>query len=301
MAPLIQSKRTRAEAALQRLEATEGGPFTVVDQADVAAFHFDLPAAALRIDPRLELDADRHGDAPQDSERESARAVARVLAYTVVRVRSGLEGRMTERAGSPWVGRTIFEIGLCVRHAGEPGVLLLAQVCPEALEGAVGDRRFGKPVRFGTTSLQFDASRGTLDCGVALPGSKSFMDRPRLALAGQVSDEPRQEGETTGEEFLLERYTNFTVERGLLRLERCWRSPTAALPVAMRGEESQAALVDVLGIAPAAAAEVTLVGGYVLPGVSECRIGRPRCMQGPACATRWPIEVRQATRAEKDD
>lgn len=281
-------------AARPRVEAGETHPFAVEDRVDLTLLRLDLPAEALagRLDPRLTIDPDP---------RDPARAVLRVLAYRVGQVRSGIEGRLTPRLASPWVGTAVVEVGLCVRHAETPAVLQLVRICDAATETAAGDRWFGLPHRFGRVGLDLDACAGLVRGSVGLaapapaaepvpppPGARSAARALEfVARLGPALAPPHDaDADWAADDFLSDRPETCTLERGLLRLRRvCVVAPPAwsGLSFDLRRRD----LLDALGPAFAAA---TPGGGLVAPDVTETWIGRPRCMQGPACARAWPME-----------
>lgn len=292
MTPLTQAKRTLAQAARQRLESTEGGPFLIVDRADQVVLRFDLPAPIAAPDPRLTVDRLD----PTSIGAMAPAATLRVHAYRITRVRTGMAGRLTDRPDSPWLGRVVVEIGLCVRHLGEPGTLLLAQVQPEEVRAAAGDRWFGRPMRFGATELAVDSAQAVTRAGAALRAGETDV---ALRWSSRLITDAGGEADTSCDDALLERHTAFTLERGLLRLERSW-SASPSRPSGSAGgwlpvRAELAASTLLASLAPWAASAV-LTSGWTLPGVAECHIGRPRCAQGPACAKPWPIDALPATK-----
>ncbi|MEY2564115.1 MAG: uncharacterized protein QOH88_2308 [Verrucomicrobiota bacterium] len=156
---------------------------------------------------------------PFELDLRDGRAFVSIVAFTLVRMRPRLGGRVGEWLFKPIGTHEFLNIRTYVRHRGEPGIYFLVEWLSNPLSVRLGPRSFGLPYRFGRIS--YEHSRDGSD----LRG-KVNADDGKLAYEGNAcggSFGPCEAGSLN--EFLLERYTAFTRRGDRARFFRVWHPP----------------------------------------------------------------------------
>jgi len=150
-----------------------------------------------------------------------------------------------------------------VRQAGEPGIFFLAEWLSNSLSVWLGPRTFGLPYRLGRLDYehahQGDEIRGTV---VSREGHLGY-----YAPGAGATFEPCDAG--SRDEFLLERYTAFTIRGRRRRLFRVWHAPWPQTPI-----EIEVTAYELIASTGAWWESASCVGANYSPGV-EVWMGRP--------------------------
>lgn len=276
--------------ARERLHA-EGGAFLRCDWSPALFVHFQADADALRRVTPFELDL------------YEGRAFVSLVAFAMHRVSiagtGGLCDRVTAHADSLFLNVRTY-----VRHAGEPAIYFMHEWLDSAVQALLGPRTYGLPYHKAQLTLTADdalhacESRVTLRLGGATPSTSLLM----RALRDPDGDFAPATPDTL-EHFLVERYTALTHRGGVSRRFRVTHEPWRIAPAACSIDE-----VDLLGTIPplntilqpalpgAGPGEIPgnipgaafrPIAAHLTHGVNNVEIGRPSCVNGPACLRVW--------------
>jgi len=181
---------------------------------DRAVFiHFEADPVVLQRDVPFQLDL------------HDGRAFVSIVAFTLVRMRPRIGGQLGEWLFEPIASHEFLNVRTYVRHAGEPGIFFLAEWLSNPLSVRLGPRTFGLPYRFGHLRYAHAHDDGEI-VGTVSANEGRLEYRTQLPAA---SFDPSEAESLT--EFLLERYTAFTCQRGRRRLFRVWHEPWPQTPI----------------------------------------------------------------------
>ena len=242
---------TLSDAARRRMLAVQGEPLFYARWDRAVFIHYEADPATLQAQVPFELDL-RNG-----------RAFVSIVAFTLSRMRPRFGGRIGEWLFKPIATHEFLNVRTYVRHRGETGIYFLAEWLSNPLSVRLGPRTFGLPYRFGR--LAYDHAQN----GRAIRGT---VEAPQgcLAYEGEVGGlefNASEAGSLT--EFVLERYTAFTQQRGRSRFFRVWHLPWGQAPAEI--EVSADTLLASTGAWWNAA---ECVGANYSPG-AEVWMGRP--------------------------
>lgn len=191
------------------------------------------------------------------------RAFVSIVAFTLWRMRPRLGGHLGEWFFKPIASHEFLNLRTYVRHNGEPGIFFLAEWLSNRLSVRLGPRSFGLPYRFGRISYEHANTESVMSGTVkANDGSLHYCSR-----SSGEDFHPSEAGSLT--EFLLERYTAFTLHRRRCRLFRVWHEPWEQIPI-----EVDVLANDLLASTGAWWKSADLIGANYSPGV-EVWMGRP--------------------------
>jgi hypothetical protein len=162
---------------------------------------------------------------PFELDLREGRAFVSLVAFTLLRMRPRLGGRLAEWLFQPIASHEFLNVRTYVRHAGEPGIFFLAEWLSNPLSVRLGPRSFGLPYRFGYLRYAHAPEDGEMFGTV-------HANQGRLEYRASISAtsfDPSETGSQT--EFLLERYTAFTCQGGHRRLFRVWHEPWEQAPI----------------------------------------------------------------------
>jgi uncharacterized protein YqjF (DUF2071 family) len=251
---LTATSSTLSDAARRRMLALPGEPMFYARWDRAVFIHYATEAASLQPDVPFKLDL-RNG-----------RASVSIVAFTLRQMRPRLGGRIGEWLFKPIATHEFLNVRTYVRHRGELGIYFLAEWLSNPLSVRLGPRTFGLPYRFGR--LTYDHAQNSR----ALRGIVEAA-HGGLAYEGEVCDSEFDPAESeTLTEFVLERYTAFTRNRGRSRFFRVWHSPWEQ--AAAEVEVSTASLLAATG---AWWKTAECVGANYSPG-AEVWMGRPHCI-----------------------
>jgi len=162
---------------------------------------------------------------PFQLDLHEGRAFVSIVAFTLLRMRPRIGGRLTGWLFKPIASHEFLNVRTYVRHAGEPGIFFLAEWLSNPWSVRLGPRTFGLPYRFGHLKYTHGNEDGEIH-GTVIASEGRLEYRATIPAA---SFGPSEAGSLT--EFLLERYTAFTCHRGRRRLFRVWHEPWAQTPI----------------------------------------------------------------------
>ena len=209
----IAESPSLSEAGKHRLLSKFGEPFFVARWDRAVFINYRADPASLQREVPFPLDL-REGD-----------AFVSIVAFTLVRMRPRLGGRLAEWLVSPIATHEFLNVRTYVRYRGEPGIFFLAEWLPNRLSVFLGPRTFGLPYRFGQLRYAHDRAGDSLSGMIQAPeGRLSYK-----AAAVETPCVPSEPGSVT--EFMLERYTAFTQRGRRRRLFRIWHQPWPQSPI----------------------------------------------------------------------
>jgi len=216
MESLLADCSTLSEAARRRMLAVPGEPMFYARWDRAVFIHYAADAATLQRDVPFALDL------------RDGRAFVSIVAFTLVRMRPRIGGRLGEWLFKPIATHEFLNVRTYVRNRGEPGIYFLAEWLSNPLSVHLGPRTFGLPYKFGR--LIYDHARVRGDIRGTVEAREG-----RLTYQGNVADSspaPSEPGSLT--EFMLERYTAFTQQRKRARFFRVWHSPWEQAPAEIK-------------------------------------------------------------------
>lgn len=240
-----------SKAGRRRMLAKAGEPLFLARWDRAVFIHYEADPVVLQREVPFPLDL-REG-----------RAFVSLVAFTLLRMRPRLGGRLGEWLFKPIASHEFLNVRTYVRPAGEPGIFFLAEWLSNPLSVRLGPRSFGLPYRFG--HLRYTHAHG--DGGILGTVAASEGRLAYHAIIPAASFDPSETESRT--EFLLERYTAFTCERGRRRLFRVWHEPWHQTPI-----DVEVTADDLLASTGQWWRSAEYVGANYSPGV-EVWMGRP--------------------------
>lgn len=231
--------------------ANAGEPLFLAAWDEAVFIHYEADPCLLQRQIPFQLDL-REG-----------RAFVSIVAFTLLRMRPRLGGRLGEWLFRPIASHEFLNVRTYVRHAGEPGIFFLAEWLSNPLSVRLGPLTFGLPYRFGHLTYSHAHEDGEIFGTVnATEGRLEY----RSAVSA-TSFDPSEAGSQT--EFLLERYTAFTSQGRRRRLFRVWHEPWPQTPIEIEVTED-----DLLASTGKWWRSAECVGANYSPGV-DVWMGRP--------------------------
>ncbi len=259
------TSRRSSDLARRRLDE-DGGAALAADWTPAVFIHYAVDPDALR--PLVPFPLDLH----------DGRAYVSVVAFVQHDLRPTVGGRLAALLSKPLATHPFCNVRTYVVVDGEPGIYFLAEWIPNRLAALLGPPLYGLPYRLGT--LRYDISDAN-----DLSGDVEANDvlRFRFRASGEpfATNEPAASDGLT--EFLIERYTAFTM-RGRTPLRfRIWHEPWPHVPVEVEVDDDS--LLDATGDWRRHAC---LICGHHSAGVRDVLIGRPCKLCGmPNPLMRW--------------
>lgn len=219
-------------------------------------------------------------EVPFELDLRDGRAYVSLVAFTLVRMRPRIGGRVGEWLLKPIATHEFLNVRTYVRHAGEKGIFFLAEWLNNRAAVVLGPRSFGLPYRFGQLAYEH------ADDGQVLRGEAQAANALLIyeGKAGSKRFEPCEPGSLT--EFLLERYTAFTRHRKKTRFFRVWHAPWPQTHAEIN--VSADTLISTTG---AWWRTAELAGATYSPG-AEVWMGRPHRLRGQ-CIAASPLNSAQ--------
>lgn len=243
--------RDLSKAAKRRMLAKAGEPLFLAAWDRAVFIHYEADPSLLQRQIPFQLDL-----------RDGCAFVS-VVAFTLLRMRPRIGGRLAEWLFKPIASHEFLNVRTYVRHGGEPGIFFLTEWLSNPLSVRLGPRTFGLPYRFGDLKCAHaHDNRKILGTVTANEGRLKY----RAAISA-ASFDPSETGSRT--EFLLERYTAFTCRRRRRRLFRVWHEPWHETSI-----EIEVTADDLLASTGQWWTSAECVGANYSPGV-DVWMGRP--------------------------
>ncbi|HWA24967.1 MAG TPA: DUF2071 domain-containing protein [Lacunisphaera sp.] len=247
-------------AALSRMLSVPNEPLLYADWERTLMIHYE-------VDP-VELAA--HVPFPLDL--HEGRAFVSLVAFTLRGMRPRRGGWLGKWLMRPIATHGFLNVRTYVRSNGEAGIYFIAEFLNKWLSLKLGPALFGLPYRFARLNYDHDPAAGRI-AGLVheIPGSAAFAYHATLDEDVLM---PATAGSLT--EWLMERYTAFTVRHGCPLLFRVWHPPWPKAAATVRVTDDSLLRKNLPWFANA-----RLAGAHYSPGVFEVWMGRPHPVGGP--------------------
>ena len=202
-----------SKAGKRRMLAKAGEPLFLARWDRAVFIHYEADPVLLQRQIPFPLDL------------HDGRAFVSIVAFTLLRMRPRIGGRLGEWLFKPIASHEFLNVRTYVRHAGEPGIFFLAEWLSNPLSVRLGPRTFGLPYRFGHLRYAHAQEHGEISGTVT--ANEGRLDY-RAAIPAAGFDPSEAESLT---EFLLERYTAFTCRAGAAVSSACGMSPGDRRPI----------------------------------------------------------------------
>ena len=245
-----------SKAGQRRLLAKAGEPLFLATWDRAVFIHYEADPALLQRQVPFELDL------------WDERAFVSMVAFTLLRMRPRIGGRIGEWLFKPIASHGFLNLRTYVRYHGEPGIFFLTEWLSNWLSVPLGPITFGLPYRFGQLDYRH-GDRGNDVCGAVTAREG------RLAYDATIPTttfEPCDAG--SRDEFLLERYTAFTLQGSRRRLFRVWHEPWRQTPI-----DIEVTANELIASTGAWWESAEYAGANYSPGV-EVWMGRPHRISG---------------------
>jgi uncharacterized protein YqjF (DUF2071 family) len=190
-----------------------------------------------------------------------------LVAFTMRGLRFATGGRLTAWLTAPIATHELLNVRTYVKHRGEQAIYFMAEWIPNRLSVLMGPRTYGLPYRYGRLDYRHRHESGVIR-GSVEPGSGGRLDW-HASISPTTRFRPCETGSLS--EFLLERYTAFTMAGRRLRQFHIRHEPWCQAPVDTVVHDD-----DALATTGPWYAAATLVASSYTPGVEGVLMGRPR-------------------------
>lgn len=243
-----------SQQARERLLAESGGPIFMCDWQDAVFLHFAVDRAVLQ--PIIPFPLDLW----------EGEAYMSLVAFDQQRFRTPLGGGVVSPLVRPFGSHLFCNLRTYVRLEADPGIYFLREWVPNPVGAVFVPLTIGLPYRLSQLRYEHDRREGIF-WGQVISGGRELDLSARIDYDAQVSmPEPG-----SLDDFLLERYTGFTVAIGGRRQKfHIWHPPWSQHRV--QGEVAEDGLVRSTGSWYESA---RLVACNYSPGVAGVWIGRP--------------------------
>lgn len=240
-----------SDSARRRMEGLAGEPLFLADWLDVTMLHFEVdPERLQRLTP-LSMDC------------FEGRAFATLVAFQMTNMRLARLPRITRILFRPLTESRFLNLRIYVRQQGEPGIQFLVEWLSNRASVGLGPVAYGLPYRAGR--LEFKTQENSVTLRAQPKGL-------RVGLDAELEIEPGPAECIRGslDEFLMERYTAFTIHGQKRRRFRIWHRPWPQ--ARCRVKRMRAPL---LGKTFPELAEARFVGANYCAGVRDVWMSRP--------------------------
>jgi uncharacterized protein YqjF (DUF2071 family) len=256
MSSVTASRSTLSEAGRHRMLSLRGEPMFCARWDRSVFIHYEAEPSILQRQVPFELDL------------HEGRAFVSIVAFTLLRMRPRIGGRIGEWLLKPIGSHEFLNVRTYVRRNSEPGIFFLAEWLSNQLSVRLGPRTFGLPYRFGQIAYEH-ANRGNAISGT-VQAADGLLHYRSVVLAADFR--PSEAGSLA--EFLLERYTAFTFREQRRRLFRVWHEPWEQIPI-----EVEVSADDLMAATGPWWESAECIGANYSPGV-EVWMGRPHRIAG---------------------
>jgi uncharacterized protein YqjF (DUF2071 family) len=240
--------------ALSRLLSVPHEPLLYADWERTLMVHYE-------IDP---VELARHVPFPLDL--HEGKAYVSLVAFTMRGMRPRWGGRLAAWLMRPIATHGFLNVRTYVRVNGEPGIYFITEYLNHRLSLKLGPLAFGLPYRFARICYTHTHEEGRITGMVH--DSRSPAALVYHAKLHTATFTPAAAGSLA--EWLMERYTAFTMRRGTPLLFRVWHPPWPKTPVTARVTDDSLLKKHLPWFRSA-----SFVGADYSPGVFEVWMGRP--------------------------
>lgn len=253
---------TLSHEAMGRMLANSGEPLLYADWDRVLMLHYEIEPAILS--PLI----------PFPLDLRDGKAYVTLVAFTLRNMRPRRGGRWTRWLMNPIGTHHFLNVRTYVRVGNETGIYFITEYMNNLLALKLGPLAFGLPYRFARMTYHHDWLRGFL-------AGRITDVRGRNALVYEAAIEPAPRFATaragTLTEWLMERYTAYTVRRSKRLLFRVWHPAWPNVPVKARVRDDTLVRRHLPWFAHA-----KYVGANFAPGVFDVWMGRPHSVPAHA-------------------
>lgn len=241
--------------AMSRMLANPGEPLLYADWDRVLMLHYEIDPAVLR--PVVPFPLDLH----------RGKAYVTLVAFTLRKMRPRRGGGLGRWLMKPISTHHFLNVRTYVRVGNDTGIYFITEYMNNLLSLKLGPLAFGLPYRFARMAFNHEWVRGFLTGRVAGPRGTAA-----LAYDATIDPAPRFAVPRAGTltEWLMERYTAFTVRRGRRLLFRVWHPAWPNVPVKAVVRDDTIIRKHLPWFAHA-----RYVGANFSPGVFDVWMGRP--------------------------
>jgi len=257
--PTPDSRPTAAARA--RMLGRPGDPLLTADWERTLMIHYEVDPAELAKCVPYPLDL------------RDGRAYVSLVAFTMRGMKPARGGRLGELLFRPIATHGFLNVRTYVVVDGEPGIFFLTEHLDNALSLRLGPPLFGLPYHLARIDYRHDWRRGEVSGRVTDPESGATLSYRALVDADDTAYAPAEDGSLT--EWLMERYTAYTVRGKTRLLFRVWHPPWPEAPAVVKIREDSLLAENWPWFAGA-----RLVGANFSPGVFDVWMGRPHKVSG---------------------
>jgi uncharacterized protein len=243
--------------AMVRMLMLTGEPFLFADWDRTLMLHYEVDPEVLR--PHVPFPLDLH----------EGKAYVSLVAFTLRGMRPRRGGRLARWLMRPIATHGFLNVRTYVRVNGEPGIYFITEYMNNLLSLKLGPLAFGLPYRFARLDYTHDWERRVLTGKVAARNTT----HGALAYTARFPTNAHfaAPGGGTLTEWLMERYTAFTVRRCVRLFFRVWHPPWPKIAVAAVVTDDSLLRHDLPWFRHA-----RYIGSDFSPGVYDVWMGRPR-------------------------
>ena len=254
-APALRAAGGFSHEAMGRMLATPGEPLLYADWDRVLMLHYEIDPAVLG--PVVPFPLDLH----------NGKAYVTLVAFTLRDMRPRRGGRWAHWLMKPIGSHHFLNVRTYVRVGNETGIYFITEYMNNLLALKLGPLAFGLPYRFARMTYHHDWLRGFLAGRIT-----DVRGRNALAYEATIAPAPRFAAARAGTltEWLMERYTAYTVRRAKRLLFRVWHPAWPNVPVKATVRDDTLVRRHLPWFAHA-----KYVGANFAPGVFDVWMGRP--------------------------
>ena len=209
----VAAEPTPSQLAKARLEG-EGGSLFRSDWERVSFLHWEADPDTL---PSL---------APLELDLFQGRAYFSLVPFQMRNVHACWGGRVASALGNRLMPDCFCSVRTYVRHQGEPGICFLTEWVPHRLGVLIAPRWFGLPCHVARVQVSGEEEEGP---SVRVQDARGDEFACQLRPVSPSTAVEAEQGSLM--EFLIERYTAYTLWNGVLRRFRIWHEPWRCRPV----------------------------------------------------------------------
>ncbi len=212
-----QPTGTPGEAGRRRLLSNFGEPLFIADWERALMIHYLVDRDRLQAVTPFELDL------------WDGKAFISLVAFTLRGMRPRVGGRLAASLFRAIATHDFLNVRTYVQHRNETGIYFLGEWLSNRLSVALGPLLFGLPYRLGKLDYEHNWQTHNLSGVVIDPVAKG-----RLAYLAEMQPGFEECATHSLTEWLMERYTAFTLMGGKRKFFRVWHAPWRQAPAQTR-------------------------------------------------------------------